>query len=201
MKEFKFSVEWLQDRFYDISGGINDFLDTKKKDDMLNWCLMTDKELKSNKQNSFFHDLLKLFWDSHKSSFESYEDLRLAYKEKAGLVKYEKLPMCNMLRKTLGALWLCLSSPEKEELKRLIEITTSKNVKILLTLILQFSETNLATKLEHLINNGKVKELSWAHVKKDNAIIAIKLLIQDMNKATVNGKKFDDIMKRQKDIW
>jgi len=48
--------------------------------------IMNKSQYKSDKQNRTFHSLLQCFWLSGCSSFKDYDELRLYYKDIAGLV-------------------------------------------------------------------------------------------------------------------
>lgn len=96
-KNFKFQVSWLKDRFYEVTN-IMDFLETKKNDEMLNWCLMTDEELKSNAQMRAYRQLVGLFSKAPECSL-SYTKLHEKYKSAAGLIYFDKKPMSDDMLK------------------------------------------------------------------------------------------------------
>ena len=131
---------------------------------------MTDLVFKSNEQNSLFHSLLSVFWDSGCSSFISYDDLRRYYKKMAGLIEYKYEN--NLLEQTKKILWRAIKilPLPKEEIEKI-------------TMLLK----------------GRVEvERSWSSVSRKNAKIAIDRLINDMDASGVIssklGKKYETIL-------
>ncbi|MCM1497237.1 MAG: hypothetical protein NC124_02105 [Clostridium sp.] len=133
--------------------------------------LMDENSYKTNSQNRLFHGLLDVFWRSGCSSFESYEDMRVHYKQIAGLVEisYQN----DLLPFTKKCLFKAI---------KLLPISISEYNKIILYL-----------------KGQKMKELSWSKATKENAVSAIDALIYDMNESGVVvskcGKEYERILK------
>jgi hypothetical protein len=163
MKEYRLQKKWLAEK---LDGTVID-LPNIKDDAFVYVCFMDEKQYKSKKQNDTFHALLECFWLSKCSSFSSYDELRLHYKQIAGLVKREQQPLSDLLIQALR--WL------HKMLK-----TKNQNV--------------VAEELEMLITKGKVKEMSWSGVSNKKATLAIQTLLDDMHESQVNTPKFEEIL-------
>ena len=129
--------------------------------------VLTETQYKSKKQNDLFHSLLKCFWDSGCSSFESYKSMRFHYKDIAHLIEY--VFTNDLKEETKQMLWRAvkLLPIDETERKKVIELLRGK------------------TLIEH----------SWAESTKGMAKIAIDQLLNDMHDAGVNSKKFEEILK------
>lgn len=131
---------------------------------------------KSNKQNSLFHGLLSLYWDSGCSSFISYDEMREHYKKIAGLIDMETI------------------SPLSQETKYMLY----KAIKLL-----PMSEEE-KIKTYTLLKGIIKKEKSWSSVSKEDAKRAIDSLLHDMDQSNVigssQGKKYEYLLK-QIGLW
>lgn len=129
--------------------------------------VLTEKQFKSRQQNNLFHSLLKCFWDSKCSSFESYKNMRFHYKDIAHLIEY--VFQNDLKESTKQILWRVIKilPIEESERKKVIELLRGKIL------------------IEH----------SWAESTKGMAKIAIDQLLNDMHEAGVNSKKFEEILK------
>lgn len=129
--------------------------------------VLDDKQYKSKKQNNLFHSLLMCFWESKRSSFDSYDEMRNHYKRMAHLcdVKWEN----NLKDTTKQILWraIKLLPLPKSELDEIIE----------------------------LIKGRVITWRSWADCSKEMASIVLDQLISDMINAGVNSNKFESILK------
>jgi hypothetical protein len=129
--------------------------------------VLTETQYKSREQNNLFHSLLKCFWESKLSSFDSYEDLRNHYKRVAHLcdVKWD-----NRLK------------------------DTTKNILWKAIKMLPLPQSELAEIIE-LIKGRVITWRSWSDCSKEMARLTLDQLIGDMVNAGVKRKKFQDIMR------
>lgn len=81
----RFAKAYLAEKFAGNQPVLNRL--DKIKGDYAEIDIMSEEAYKTYKQNRLFHSLLSIFWDSGVSSYLSYDDMRLAYKRLAGLVK------------------------------------------------------------------------------------------------------------------
>lgn len=129
--------------------------------------ILNEKQYKSRQQNNLFHSLLKCFWDSGCSSFESYKSMRFHYKDIAHLIEY--VFQNDLKESTKQILWRAVKvlPIEESERKKVIELL-----------------------------RGRIQIVhSWAESTKGMAKIAIDQLLDDMHEAGVNSKKFEEILK------
>lgn len=133
--------------------------------------ILTDKQYKSNRQNSLFHSLLNIFWCSGCSSFINYDEMRRYYKRLTGLIEVN------------------YSNDLKEATKNMLW----KSIKILPI------EDKERIKLIDILKGRREKELSWSEATKEQARIALNSLINDMNESGVigskEGNKYSSILK------
>lgn len=129
--------------------------------------VLTEKQFKSRQQNNLFHSLLKCFWDSKCSSFESYKNMRFHYKDIAHLIEY--VFQNDLKESTKQILWRAIKilPIEESERKKVIELLRGKIL------------------IEH----------SWAESTKGMAKVAIDQLLDDMHEAGVNSRKFEEILR------
>ncbi len=130
---------------------------------------------KSNEQNALFHSLLDCFWGSGCSSFASPFDMKLYYKDIAGLVEYKYQSKLDEYTKTL--VHRCF---KLVKLQDLLSEEQWKNVCLSL--------------------KGEVVYIhSWSKATKEQAQIAIDRLLNDMDASGVigskMGKKYEKILK------
>ena len=146
---------------------IKELLGIEIKDDFAYVELLTEQQYKSHRQNNLFHSLLKVFWESHCSSFESYRNMRFHYKEVAHLIEY--IFTNDLKEETKQMLWKAvkLLPIDGKERKKVIELLKGKVL------------------IEH----------SWAESTKAMAKVAINQLLDDMKQAGVVSKQFEDILK------
>lgn len=113
--------------------------------------ISTPEAFKTAEQNKLFHSLLQAFWESGCSSFESYDDLRLHYKEIASLIQYKQKILLS--EKTKRKLWEFIKDAliSLEEKSNIVDILKS-NVRI---------------------------ENSWSTVSKDKATFTINELVNN----------------------
>lgn len=134
--------------------------------------VLSETQHKSKEQNRLFHSLLRIFWESGCSSFESSKNMRFYYKEIAHLIEY--VFQNDLEEETKQMLWKAIKLlPLKEtEKKKVIELLRGK------------------TLIEH----------SWAESTKGMAKIAIDELLNDMHQSGVisssQGKKFEEVLKK-----
>lgn len=129
--------------------------------------ILDEKQYKSKKQNNLFHSLLKCFWESKLSSFESYKELRNHYKRIAHLcdVQWENtLP---------------------EQIKQILW----KAIKLLPI------PKRYLDEICELLRGRVITWHSWGDCSKEMASLTLDQLINDMIAAGVNSKKFQDIMR------
>ena len=129
--------------------------------------VLTETQYKSREQNNLFHSLLKCFWESKLSSFDSYEDLRNHYKRIAHLCEVQ---------------W---------------ENTLPEQVKKILWKAIQLLpiQKRYLDEICELLRGRVVTWHSWAECSKEMARLTLDQLINDMTFAGVNSKKFQDIMR------
>lgn len=140
----------------------------KIKSDRLVLCVMAEDDYKTKSQNSTFHKLLSVYFESGVSSYKDETEMRLKFKKLAGLVEPKKLNISDALLHFLRECYKILPNNALKE------------------------------ELGNLINFGSEKELSWSYVKKDKASFAINQLINEMYDAEVRssqvGKEFESIV-------
>lgn len=146
---------------------LKELLGIEIKDDFAYVEILTENQYKSHRQNNLFHSLLKVFWESHCSSFESYRSMRFHYKEIAHLIEY------------------AFTNDLKEETKQMLW----RAVKLL---PIDKSERN---KVIELLRGKVLIEHSWGESTKAMAKVAIDQLLNDMKQSGVVTKKFEDILK------
>lgn len=149
---------------------VKELLGVDVEDDFVYVEIVSEKKYKSNQQTRLFHSLLMCFWKSGCSSFNSYEDLRNAYKEVAHLLEYQ---FKNELEPyTKECVWKALKflPISEEEKKKVVELLRGKVL------------------IWH----------SWSECSKDMATVALNQLINDMFNAGVESSsqanKFKEIM-------
>ena len=147
----------------------------KCTDDFMFISLMTAEQMKSDAQNRLFHGLLSCFWDSGCSSFASPFDMKLYYKDIAGLVEYKYQSKLDEYTKTL--VHRCF---KLVKLQDLLSEEQWKNVCLSL--------------------KGEVVYIhSWSKATKEQAQIAIDRLLNDMDASGVigskMGKQYETILK------
>lgn len=144
---------------------------SRKAGNYINIIIMSDEQLKSNKQNNLFHGLLQCFFDSDCSSFESLEDMRNHYKEIAGLIK--RIKDNSLKKETKKVLWNAL---------KFLPIPKDEKDKIC-----------------HFLKGYKEKELSWSEATKDQAKYTLDRILKDMDLSGVigskMGNKYQEILK------
>lgn len=115
---------------------------------------------KSRKQNSLFHGLLGMLWESGCSSYLGYDDMRKHYKKLAGLIKIEH---CNNL----------ISDEGKSKIWNACKD-------------LDLSDDDLWGFIE--LMKGRIEiESSWSDAKKSKATSTIKCLMNEMDESNVAG--------------
>lgn len=129
--------------------------------------VLTETQYKSREQNNLFHSLLKCFWESKLSSFDSYEELRNHYKRIAHLCEVQ---------------W---------------ENTLPEQVKKILWKAIQLLpiQKRYLDEICELLRGRVVTWHSWSECSKEMARVVLDQLINDMTFAGVNSKKFQDIMR------
>lgn len=129
--------------------------------------VLTETQYKSREQNNLFHSLLKCFWESKLSSFDSYEELRNHYKRIAHLCEVQ---------------W---------------ENTLPEQVKKILWKAIQLLpiQKRYLDEICELLRGRVVTWHSWSECSKEMARLTLDQLINDMTFAGVNSKKFQDIMR------
>lgn len=139
--------------------------------------VLDEKQYKTQRQTRAFHALLMCFWKSGCSSFESYEDMRNFYKERAHLLEY-------IFRNDL-----------KEETKKMLW----KAIKLLPL------DKDELTKVTYLLKGRVLVWHSWSECSKEMATLALDNIIHDMFAAGVDtssqSKKFKEIMEGMKDWY
>lgn len=149
---------------------IKELLNIDIEDDYAYVEVVSEKKHKTNQQTKLFHSLLMCFWKSGCSSFNSYEQMRNYYKEKAQLLEYQYKN--DLKQETKEMLWkaIRLLPLDKEELNRVIELIRGKVI------------------VWH----------SWSECSKQMATVALDAIIQDMFNAGVDSSsqagKFREIM-------
>jgi len=137
----------------------------KCTDDFMFVSLMTAEQMKSDAQNRLFHGLLSCFWDSGCSSFDNPFDMKLYYKDIAGLIEYKYQSKLDEYTKTL----VCRCF----KLTRLQYLLSEEQWK------------NLCLSLK-----GEVVYIhSWSKATKEQAQKALKELMDNMDASGVIGSK------------
>lgn len=128
--------------------------------------VLTETQYKSREQNNLFHSLLKCFWESKLSSFDSYEELRNHCKRIAHLCEVQ---------------W---------------ENTLPEQVKKILWRAIQLLPIHkrYLDEICELLRGRVVTWHSWSECSKEMARLTLDQLINDMTFAGVNSKKFQEIM-------
>lgn len=132
---------------------------------------MDAKIYKTDKQNSTFHGLLDIYWESGLSSYADPEKMRSYYKSLAGLIKHkfikEELPLTLIEKKMLYAVVerLPFSTIAKQAIYKALRGESSEK-----------------------------KECSWSDASKKGAIVALDCLINDMIASGVNSDRFNRAM-------
>jgi len=116
---------------------------------------------KSINQNSVFHKLLEIYWESGVSSFISYEALRDYYKKIAGLIEVEYSN--SLSEEAKNYLWHCIKAG-----KRTGALDTDSYMEVV-----------------ELLKGRVIKHKSWGSVSKKKATLAINTLLDDMFKSGV----------------
>lgn len=149
---------------------VKELLGVDVEDDFVYVEIVDEKKYKSNQQTRLFHSLLMCFWKSGCSSFNSYEDLRNAYKEQAHLLEYQ---FKNDLEPyTKECVWKALKflPISEDERKKVIELLRGKVL------------------IWH----------SWSECSKEMATVTLDKLIGDMWEARVDSSsqagKFEEIL-------
>lgn len=137
---------------------------------------------KTQKQNSLFHSLLTIYWQSGLSSYSSMKEMRDHFKEIAGL---------KVIKRTVEEVGLALSMNDKRKLLKQIKAAGfGDDEQKIIYAALRGQRTTETVQFE-----------SWAEATKEGARIALDCLINEMVEAGVSGGKFDEIMQEiQKDF-
>lgn len=129
--------------------------------------VLTETQYKSREQNNLFHSLLKCFWESKLSSFDSYSELRNHYKRMAHLCEVQ---------------W---ENTLPEQIKQILW----KAIKLLPI------PKRYLDEICELLRGRVITWHSWSECSKEMARVVLDQLINDMTFAGVNSKKFQEIMR------
>ncbi len=154
-------------------------------DDSYTLIIATSKKQKSIEQNSLFHGLLQAFWESGCSSFESYDDLRLHYKETAGLIERVSIPsFSNEEKGIIYKIFKMLPISEATKTNIFYALRLEKFIKSEAEIIayainnLPFRK-NVKNALKNIINSRIEIHHSWSEVSKSKAQFTITELINN----------------------